>query len=144
MPIKPENRAKYPPEWPAISARIRRRAGGQCECLGECGVAHGAENVPLLDAPAVTPLRCAAVDGLEHPVTRSRVVLTVAHLDHEPAHCDDENLRAMCQRCHNRYDGPHRRANAARTRRARKACGDLFEQMSVVRDQGSEGARSDA
>lgn len=37
------------------------------------------------------------------------VVLTIAHLDHIPEHCDPDNLRALCQRCHNRYDAEHRR-----------------------------------
>ena len=37
------------------------------------------------------------------------VVLTVAHLDHIPENCDDDNLKAMCQRCHNNYDISHRK-----------------------------------
>ena len=42
MPIHPDNRARYPKEWPAISKRIRfERAGGRCECEGECGHDHG-------------------------------------------------------------------------------------------------------
>ncbi|WP_199085980.1 hypothetical protein [Bosea sp. ASV33] len=35
MPIRSENKARYPKEWPAISAKIRERAGQRCE---ECGV----------------------------------------------------------------------------------------------------------
>lgn len=42
-----------------------------------------------------------------------RIVLTIAHLDHTPENCDPSNLRALCQRCHNRYDAKHR----AETRR---------------------------
>ena len=45
-----------------------------------------------------------------------QVVLTVAHLDHTPEHCEDENLMAMCQRCHNVYDEPHRRKTRRETR----------------------------
>lgn len=38
MPIRPENRDRYPKEWPEISRRIRfERAQSQCECIGECG-----------------------------------------------------------------------------------------------------------
>jgi hypothetical protein len=33
-----------------------------------------------------------------------KVVLTVAHLNHDPADCRDENLRAGCQLHHLRYD----------------------------------------
>jgi len=36
-------------------------------------------------------------------------VLTVAHLDHTPENCEPQNLKAMCQRCHNKYDAPMRR-----------------------------------
>jgi hypothetical protein len=35
MPIRPENVARYPADWSAISASIRERAGHRCE---ECGV----------------------------------------------------------------------------------------------------------
>jgi hypothetical protein len=30
--------------------------------------------------------------------------LTVAHLDHRPENCQDDNLRAWCFPCHARYD----------------------------------------
>jgi hypothetical protein len=48
-----------------------------------------------------------------------RVVLTVAHLDHDTRNNDLLNLRAMYQRCHLRYDVEHHRRNAAQTRRRR-------------------------
>ena len=39
MPIKPENRSRYPEDWAEISKRIRfDRAQGCCECKGECGI----------------------------------------------------------------------------------------------------------
>jgi hypothetical protein len=91
MPIRPENRARYPKDWKAISLRIRARAEGRCE-----------GSPPFPD--------CRAENGKSHPVTGSIVVLTVAHLDHRPENCEDDNLRAMCQRCHNTYDAPMRRA----------------------------------
>lgn len=61
---------------------------------------------------------CEAPHGDLHPVTGSQVVLTVAHLDHTPENCSDDNLRAMCQRCHLAYDKGHHE----RSRRRRK-CG---------------------
>jgi hypothetical protein len=91
MPIRPENRSRYPKDWKAISLRIRARAEGRCE-----------------GSPAFPD--CRAENGKAHPVTGSIVVLTVAHLNHQPEDCDDENLRAWCQRCHNTYDAPMRRA----------------------------------
>jgi hypothetical protein len=111
MPIRPENRGRYPRDWPVISLGIRSgRAAGRCECAGECGSGHGG--------------RCPARHGYPHPVTGSLVVLTVAHLDHTPEHCDPANLRAMCQRCHLAYDAAHHAATAARTR-ARAAAADM-------------------
>jgi hypothetical protein len=108
MPIRPENRARYPRDWPAISLRIRReRAAGQCECEGECRTGHQG--------------RCPARHGQPHPATGSVVVLTVAHLDHTPETCTDDNLRAMCQRCHLNYDRGHHAETAARTRAAAAA-----------------------
>jgi len=104
MPIRPEEKARYPKDWPAISRRIRDRAGNCCE-----------------GSPAYPD--CRAPNGEPHPVTGSRVVLTVAHLDHTPENCDDDNLRAMCQRCHLNYDRDHHTA----TRRARRAARDLFD-----------------
>lgn len=116
MPIRPENRGRYPKNWRAISDRIRfDRAKGRCECEGECGLEH-------LDASG----RCEAGHWDIHPDTGSRVILTVAHLDHQPENNDPANLRAMCQRCHNRYDGPMRRAGKKARDRAGRAIGDLL------------------
>lgn len=103
MPIRPENRQRYPADWPAISVRIRNeRASGRCECDGECRTGHKG--------------RCEALNGESQPVTGSVVVLTVAHLDHTPEHCDDANLKAMCQRCHLAYDAGHHAASRAQFR----------------------------
>lgn len=51
---------------------------------------------------------CHARNHRPHPITRSKVVLTIAHLNHIPEDCRDENLRALCQKCHNSYDAKHR------------------------------------
>ncbi|GAA0501117.1 hypothetical protein [Streptomyces olivaceiscleroticus] len=114
MPIRPENRARYPKNWKEISLRIRTvRAAGRCECEGECG----------RDTHAG---RCPNVNGGAAYGTGSRVVLTVAHLDHTPENCNDANLRAMCQGCHLHYDRDHHRETAAKTRRAaQEASGQL-------------------
>ena len=101
MPIRAENRARYPSNWKAISLSIRERAGWKCE-------------------------RCGADQGKPHPLTGSIVVLTCAHLDHTPEHVDPSNLRAWCQRCHNRYDAPMRAAGIKARRRDAMAAADLF------------------
>jgi len=123
MPIRKENLKRYPPSWREISLRIRERADGRCECRGECGTDHASEETGEDWLPAD---RCQAENGFPHPVTGAEVVLTVAHLDHQPEHCDDENLVAMCQRCHNRYDAPERRRGIRERIRAASAIADLF------------------
>lgn len=85
MPIQPENRDRYPKEWPEISLSLRIRRGWRCE-----------------GSPAYPD--CRADNGKPHPVTGSLVVLTVAHLDHTPENCEVDNLRVWCQRCHLYYD----------------------------------------
>lgn len=109
MPIRPENRARYPADWKAISARIRfDRAGGQCECDGRCG------------RERCRP-RCTAKHGEPHPVTGSKVILTTAHLSDPIEDCRDANLMAMCQACHLLYDMALHVANARETRKRKRA-----------------------
>jgi 5-methylcytosine-specific restriction endonuclease McrA len=103
MPIRAENRSRYPRDWKAIRAGILARAGNICENEG-----------------------CGASNGQPHPITGSKVVLTIAHLDHTPENCDPANLRAWCQRCHNAYDAPTRRAGIRKRLRAAAAIGDLL------------------
>jgi hypothetical protein len=95
----PMDKRKYPADWPAISARIRARAGNRCE-WPDCGLVNG-----------------ATIQGKRGPY---RVVLTVAHLDHNPQNCDPANLRAWCQPHHLRYDAPQHGKHAAATRRRRR------------------------
>lgn len=139
MPIKPENKARYPKDWPAISQRIRERAGQICEFCGvknyELGAwisgrwwkAHPKGN-GLHDWPRQgETFPCHYGD--ESPIWTKvkRVVLTVAHLNHQPEDCADENLKALCQRCHLVYDAKHHATNAAKTRRDKAATVDMFD-----------------
>lgn len=130
-PIKPENKAKYPKDWKAIRTEILERADHKCE---KCGV----ENYAIIErgkaawgSPVyrITPedgWRFAS-DGRPLPkendafsIRKVKIVLTIAHLDHDPTNNgepgDRPNLRSLCQRCHLRYDHQHHMANAARTR----------------------------
>ena len=105
-PIRPENRQRYPKDWKAIVAKVRERSEDRCECRGECG----------LHRTTGGPRRCVEVNGHAAKWARGRIVLTVAHLDHQPENCDLENLRHMCQRCHLRYDVKHHAETKQRTR----------------------------
>jgi hypothetical protein len=88
MPITPKNRGRDPKNWPQIRVTILARAGHRCE-----------------GSPAYPD--CRAVNHQSHPGTGSRVVLTIAHLDHLPEPGDETNVKAWCQRCHLTYDAAH-------------------------------------
>lgn len=110
MPMK---RELYPPNWDQIALRIKERAGWFCEqcgrpcrkpketiqtfwqriVLGLPEWLHGGPTAKLLQVIADKP---------------QVWTLTVAHLDHNPANCADENLRAWCSGCHCRYDAPRK------------------------------------
>lgn len=114
MPIKPENRKLYPKTWKQISSWIRfQRAEGRCECRGECGMVH---NVAHHGG------RCTRIHGHRpaDEISYTVVVLTVAHLDHDPENPHPMNLKAMCQRCHLALDKEQHQKNAAETRRKKK------------------------
>ena len=87
MPIKPENKARYPKDWKDIRARILQRANNRCEF---CGVENHTYRL--------------------NPKTGKNVyiVLTIAHMNEVIEDCSDENLKALCQRCHNKYDAKMR------------------------------------
>ena len=75
---------EYPPNWKEIRERILKRAGNCCE---------GSPKFP----------DCRAENHKPHPVTGSKVVLTIAHMMQDKG--DDENtLKALCQRCHLNFD----------------------------------------
>jgi 5-methylcytosine-specific restriction endonuclease McrA len=101
MPIKPDKKKLYPADWKERRRKVLERAMDCCE---------GSPRYP----------DCRAQNGKPHPVTGSKVVLTVAHLDHNPKHNDLNNLRAWCQRCHNTYDAPFRALNRKITKLERE------------------------
>jgi len=77
MPI---NYKDYHPKWKKISFFIRHyRAKWKCEW-------------------------CEAENGFLHPITGSKVVLTVAHIDHDKNNNSFFNLAALCQKCHLGHD----------------------------------------
>jgi len=93
MPIRPENKKRYPADWKLRSMFVRFiRAKGQCEW-------------------------CGAIHGQPHPITQSKVVLTCAHVfNPAPEAANLLNLAALCQRCHNKHDQKMRRQNRIKNR----------------------------
>jgi len=89
MPIK--DKSLYPKNWKQIRFEILERAMYKCEI---CGVKN------------YEP----------HPITGSKVVLTIMHLNHNPKDSRRSNLKAGCQKCHLTYDAKHHAKNARETR----------------------------
>lgn len=125
MPIRPELRHLYRgPEYEAQRRRILERAGVRCEQCGapnhrillrvagwwfdrSCGVWHGPGGQVLI----------ATVRFWKGCRTRRvKIVLTMAHLDHDPSNQGDDNVKMLCQWCHLNYDKLHH----AETRKKRK------------------------
>lgn len=128
----PFDRSKYPTNWKAFSHEIRNgRAGGKCE---ECGVENYA--VGARDRFGVfhfeDSIHCLnSYDGEylfgdEFDWKMTKIVLTVAHLDHEGGICDcyartgmkctnPEHVLALCQKCHLALDMPKHIANRRET-----------------------------
>jgi 5-methylcytosine-specific restriction endonuclease McrA len=138
LPIRPENKNRYPKNWPEISHRIKQRAGNRCE---ECGLPnydlggrdrHGTFHEAIPKGEKLTGMEWPRpgeywwCKGSSEQLRIIRIILTVAHLDHVPENCSDDNLRAWCQRCHNRYDAEMRRAGIKARARAKNAIGSLL------------------
>lgn len=120
MPIRPENKPRYPKDWPEISRRIRfERAGNCCEW---CGAPNGKLIFrPFYDERWKRFPDEIGMEGIPLDVKVIKVVLTVAHLNHQPEDCRDENLAALCQRCHLRHDKHLHIENAKITRERKRA-----------------------
>lgn len=134
MPIKPENRTRYPANWKQIREGILLRAGGKCE-HPFCTATNGTIGYWEIDGNfhALPDRLWHAGYRPGHTVNSTRgefkvirIVLTIAHLDHQPENCDPENLRAWCQRHHLAYDAEHHKVNAYRTRKDKARTMELF------------------
>jgi len=123
MPIK--DPTIYPPNWKQISNHIRfDRARGRCEM---CNAPHNQiiyrnpdklENYVTMESDGELYLpNGSPLNGYGHEYTKAvRVVLTVAHLDHDTRNNHESNLMALCQLCHLRYDSQYHAQNAKATR----------------------------
>lgn len=126
MPIRPENRSRYPANWRALREEVMRRAGNACEGsprYPDCRVPNGAYRNVVTEAWTHDPAVIA--DWLRHGQASVCVVLTCAHFDHVVEHCAFDNLRAWCQRCHLTHDSKQHAQTAYATRRRGRAM-DLF------------------
>ena len=136
MPIRPELMPLYPggstrsPEWRELREEVLDRSGWRCDF---CLVEHGMTISMLGDGTFMTGtggVYCDRTGGflrLSHPSFEPGrpvlIVLAVCHKDHDPTNNNPDNLLALCQKCHLRHDAKEH----WRTRRARNAIGDLFD-----------------
>ena len=113
---------RYPLNWKEISLDIRvNRAKGRCEW-------------------------CGAENHKPHPITGGMVTLTVAHLGtplpdgtptskHDKMDVRPENLAALCNRCHLRFDIDEHMEHARETRsRKKRERASALGQLSLFGD----------
>ena len=129
MPIKPENAARYPKNWKQLRAAVLERAGNCCEgsaAYPDCRVPNGWLRNNTTGEITDNGLQAEAWEFADGDSV-TLIVLTIAHLEHDELETQDINqLRAWCQKCHLTYDAKHHAINSAKTRKDRKAIGDMF------------------
>lgn len=114
MPI---DYSEYPSNWKTeIRPAVLQRANNCCE---ECGAPNhvliyrpekGKADWKLVPGPDEGHAAdVMALDGIKFV----KIILTIAHLDHDKLNHDVrlERLKALCQRCHLIYDKNHHAAN---------------------------------
>ena len=84
----------YPPEWPALSLRLKQEAGWRCE---RCGHPDDPAVRGLL---GVGPGRLPCDARCTHPRDGKQRMLTVHHLDMVKSNLERYNLAVLCQFCH--------------------------------------------
>ncbi len=130
MPI---NYKLYPKNWKSeIVPKIKARANNCCEFCGlknysvgfredsffvlACGNSEqdkaGRGELSYKDAKEVAQINNQDSDKEGNYIV---IVLTVAHLDHDITNNSDDNLKALCQRCHLNYDLEHHKQSRKQT-----------------------------
>ena len=119
MPI---NYKLYPRDWKSrIVPAVNRRSKGKCE---QCSRANYSLIYSMKVAHSRKGKKCFRALWLDEPPVNTsyrkiKVILTVAHLDHDPFNFNVtlDRLKHLCQLCHFRYDSENR----ARKHRETKA-----------------------
>jgi hypothetical protein len=105
---------KYPKKWKTeIRDAILQRAKNCCEFCGveNYAIGYRDKNGFWNDIEMSFAGDVIAEDARDMGYKVIKIVLTIAHLDHNVNNNDFSNLKALCQRCHNRYDVGFRKAN---------------------------------
>jgi len=114
---------RYPKDWKETRARILERANNRCEV---CGLENGDTVRSVIGTDGFRqwlPMhyKLHIDNDIWDKGKDVKVVLTVAHLDHDEENEEvaDDRLRAMCQLDHLRYDALEK----ARRRREKRGDG---------------------
>jgi hypothetical protein len=116
MPMKMQ---EYPDNWKWLSAQVRKRNGGRCEL---CNAPNG--------EIVLRPKKQYALDWeqpwysqdnnmppeYEECFTRTKIILTVHHIDGDKSNNSEQNLISLCQRDHLRLDIAKHMRNRKRSR----------------------------
>jgi len=139
----PFDRAHYPTDWVAIRARILARDHHRCT---QCGVKNysvgyrAGEQFVCYSERAETFAEAKAIrENLDSREERAHkvmiIVLAIAHLNHDPMDCRDDNLAARCQLHHLQLDrylhSTHARATWRRKQHAGRGDQDDATQILV-------------
>lgn len=119
----PVDYSKYPKNWKTeIRPAILKRAQNRCE---KCNIPNGVTG--YRDKTG----KFHVAEGMQADIAQIldgeklfRVVLTVAHLNHDITDNRPENLAALCQKCHLTHDVAQHRATRWRNRHYNEP--DLF------------------
>ncbi len=125
MPIDYKN---YPKNWKSeIRPAVLERAKHCCE-VDDCGLHNyaiihrygkGIKDWELW--PEGMQSEAWSLDNIKS----TKIILTIAHLDHDITNNQMSNLKAMCQRCHLLYDKEHHSKNARAIRKNKKGLTEL-------------------
>lgn len=127
--------SRYHPDWKSIRRQILDQANHCCEF---CGVPNGvwvnrdAGGRWTIDTTIEPDAVVVGWGWGKAPRLPTKIVLTIAHLDHDTSNNDPCNLRALCQQCHLRWDAKHHQKNAAETRRQKRLVAGQVEMPAVA------------
>lgn len=124
----PCNYSLYPKNWKQIRQQILEREGHRCKF---CGVKN--YDVGYRDKNEYWhPIEQSHQGNLDAEDTRAagfkiiKIVLTVAHLNHDINENGPENLAALCQLHHLRHDIHYHKKNSRETIKNKKGLQNLF------------------
>jgi len=106
---------KYPKNWKSeIRPSILKRANNCCE---DCGVKNYDLGFRASDGKfynenfILQQLELHGIDMFDELIPsnakRFKIILTIAHLDHDVSNNNLSNLKALCQKCHLNHDKEH-------------------------------------